>query len=525
MSADIALDIAVLAPVLALLVGALAVLAADWIRPDGSGRVSAGLGLLACAAAGFLALTVWPHGGAVAFGEPVAAGGVETGLLRLDGLASYLTWTVIVATALAIAVSVGYTARRHIAHAEHFALLLVAAAGMAALSMAADLIVLFLLLETFSLALYVLAGLARGDRAGLEAAVKYFVLGAVGAAFLLYGAASVYGATGTTNLDAVAAAIEASEGATPLLLAGLGLLLVGLGFKAGVVPFHQWVPDVYEGAPTPVSGFMSAATKAAAFAALARVLWTAFGPIADAWLAAVAVIAVLTMVVGNLGALVQSDLKRMLGYSSVAQAGYVLAALLAGTAAGTSAALYYLLVLALMSLGAFAVIAAIGPVGGSGRDASNLEDLRGLAGRHPGLALAMAVFLVSLIGLPPTAGFIGKWFIFQALIEAELAPLAVAVVLNSVLSAFYYARPILYMYAAPADRTERLELGTPAAVAIGTTALVVALAALLSGPLLSGAAAAGDLRGVEAADGSGAAGSEQLFFTAPRFEKGATREP
>ena len=514
MRADTAAEVLVLAPVLGVLCAALAVVVLDLVRLDRDGRRSGGLALAGLAVSGLLAWRAWPSMGTVAF---VPAGG-GAGLLVLDGFGAFVTWVVLLAAAVTVTVSMGYARRRRFDQAEYYALTLVAAAGMMALALANELIVLFLLLEGFSLALYILCGFARGDGPGLEAALKYFVLGSVAGGFFLYGAALTFAATGTTQLDAVAARLaDGAQGVPLLALVGFGLLVVGLGFKTALVPFHQWAPDVYYGAPAPVVGFMAAATKAAAFAALARVLWTGFGPLAAQWTPLLSVLAVATMVIGNVTALVQSDLKRMLGYSAVAQAGYVLASLLAGTAAGVSAALYYLLVYALMNVGVIAVLVAIGP-DSAGRDASRLDDVRGLSARHPGLALA--VFLLALVGLPPTAGFVGKWYIFEALVAAGRTPLAVAVVLNSVVAAIYYARPVLLAYAAPAGSQRPITVDTPTAVAVGTTALVVGLAVVLTGPLAGAARAAGALGAVEAPR-SEQTEAPALFFTAPTFQKGA----
>jgi NADH-quinone oxidoreductase subunit N len=509
-------DLLVLAPAIALLGTAMAVLLVDAAWPRRGGRLFGGVALGGVALAVALAYWAWGNVGLGALGF-TGRGALHTSSLILDGYARYVSWIVLLAAGASAAVSIGYAERWRLPYAEYYALLLVAAAGMIGLSMANELVVLFLTLETFSLCLYVLCGLVRGSRAGLEAATKYFVMGSVAAAFLLYGTGLAYAATGTTYLDAVAAAYALHGAPATMAAAALGLLLVGLAFKAAIVPFHQWAPDAYDGAPTPVTGFMAAATKAAAFAALGRVLWTGFGPLASNWVGPLAVVAVVSMVVGNLAALVQSDLKRMLGYSAVAQAGYVLAALLAGTSAGVAAALYYLLAYALMNLGVIAVLVGLG-VRPDGRDATNVEDIRGLAGRHPGLALALAIFLLALAGMPPTAGFVGKWYIFDALVSAGRTPLAVAVVLNSVLSVFYYARPVFYAYAGEARPTRHLTVATPTAIVVATTALVVGLGALLSGPLLAGARSSGNLSGVKAATAGGQ--TPGLIFTAPSFQKG-----
>jgi NADH-quinone oxidoreductase subunit N len=295
-----------------------------------------------------------------------------------------------------------------------------------------------------SLALYILVGFRRTRLDSSEAALKYFLLGAFASGFLLYGIALLYGATGTTNLARVALFLADSPvlGNPMLLIAGL-LILAGFGFKVAAVPFHMWTPDAYEGAPTTVTGFMSAGAKAAGFAALLRLMLVALPPLADDWKPLLSWIAVLTMTVGNVTALLQTNVKRMLAYSSIAHAGYLLIAVVAGGLDGGSAALFYLAVYSLMNLGAFGVLALLG------RDSDErvmLSDLAGLGFRSPLLALAMTVFMLSLGGIPPTAGFMGKVYLFGVAVRADLIPLVVAGVLNSVVSVFYYLRVTVAMY-------------------------------------------------------------------------------
>jgi NADH-quinone oxidoreductase subunit N len=317
---------------------------------------------------------------------------------------------------------------------------------MMLMAAALDLLVVFLGLELMSLSLYVLAGLFRERSTGNEAAMKYFLLGAFASSFFLYGIALLYGATGTTNLNRLAQALAGGTTDSRLMvLVGLALLLVGFGFKTSAVPFHQWAPDVYEGAPTAVAGLIATGSKAAAFAALLRVLVAMQGLQAD-WAVAVWVIAVATMTVGNVIALAQSNLKRMLAYSSVAHVGYMLVGVAAGPALGSAAVLYYLLVYSLATIGAFGVILLLER---GDTEAVDLAGYGGLAARHPVLALVLAVCLLSLIGLPPTAGFVGKFYLFGAAIRGGgpwLVSLAVIAVLNSVVAAYYYLRLIVYMY-------------------------------------------------------------------------------
>jgi len=517
-------DLVRLSPVVAPLLTALAVLIVDWFRTDRTGRVSGSLSLAGLIAAAVLALrtwTGWAGVGALLFATSAreAANGSAGGLLRVDGFGAFVGAVVILSAVVTVLLALDDTARRGLAQAEFFVLVLVASAGMMTLAIANDLVILFLILETLSLALYVLCGFLRGRRASQEAALKYFVLGSAAAAFLLYGIALVYGATGTTNLDRLAAALPRNpDTLAPLLPIGLALLLVGLGFKVAMAPFHQWTPDVYQGAPMVVTAFMAAATKAAAFAALTRVLWTAFAPVADTWTLALAVLAVATMTIGNLAALVQADMKRMLAYSAVAHAGYILAAVVAGTPAGNGAVLFYLLVYAWMNLGAFAVLLAVGPLGEAGGEEVGLEDLRGLARRHAGLALAMTIFLVGLTGLPPTAGFLAKWYVLQATLADGWTFLAVAIGLNSALAAFYYLRPVLLMYLAEPPDSRPLVAPTPHAVVVATTALVVGLGIVLAGPLVERSRAASPVGSVREPTPQ-VTQQPPMFFVVPDFEK------
>ncbi len=326
-------DLAALLPVLVVTATGLVVLVADWFVRPGEMRPQAGLALVGLAVAGLaLGLGLVPQGVAVAQ-DVVLPGGatVASGMVRVDGFGLYAQAAVVAAAFLTVLMSVTALAGGDRYRGEYVVLLLFATAAMMLLTVANDLVLAFLAIETFSMALYVLAGSRRKDRAGQEAALKYFVLGAFAAGFLLYGIALIYGATGSVNLDAIQVALAQRQTNLPALpYVGLALLLVGLGFKVAMAPFHQWTPDVYEGAPLPVTAFMATATKVAAFALLFRVLWTAFPPLAEVWQPLLAGLAVLTMFVGNLAALVQSDLKRMLAYSAIAQAGYMLVAVVSG---------------------------------------------------------------------------------------------------------------------------------------------------------------------------------------------------
>jgi NADH-quinone oxidoreductase subunit N len=325
---------------------------------------------------------------------------------------------------------------------EFFPLLLFAATGMTLITAAADLIVVFLALEILSLSLYVLTGISSRLSAG-EAAMKYFLLGAFSSAFFLYGVALAYGATGTTHIVQIVHELTGSTGSSALALAAIGLLAVGFAFKVSAVPFHMWTPDVYQGAPTAVTAFMSAATKVAAFAALIRVFDVAFFPLSWDWTPVVWVLATASIVVGSVLALAQTDIKRMLAYSSIAHAGFIFTGIIAANQDGIQAALFYLVAYSAMILGAFGVVML---VSGRGEEHTSVSAYAGLARRRPALAALMTLFLLSLAGIPPTAGFIAKVDVFGAAVRAGHWELALIGVLGSVVAAFFYLRVIVLMY-------------------------------------------------------------------------------
>jgi NADH-quinone oxidoreductase subunit N len=366
------------------------------------------------------------------------------GMVTLDNFALFFDIVICYAAALVLLFSLDYLKRRGIESGEYYILVCFATLGMMLLASAADLIVIFLALELMSLSLYVLAGFFSGQLSAGEASMKYFLLGAFATAFLLYGIALVFGATGTTSLDRLATVLgQGTLRQDPLLLIGTGLLLVGFGFKISSVPFHMWAPDVYEGAPTSVTALIATGAKAAAFAALLRVLLTALRTTQPDWTLPLWAVAALTMTVGNVVAIAQSNLKRMLAYSSIAHVGYMLVGVVAGGALGNSSVLFYLLVYTFTTAGAFGVILLLER---GGTEAVNLQDYAGLATRHPLLALTLALFLLSLIGIPPTAGFVGKFYLFGAAIRSGYVWLAIIAVLNSAVAAYYYLRLVVYMY-------------------------------------------------------------------------------
>lgn len=410
-----------------------------------------------------------------------------------DGYALFFNLVFLVAAGLSLLVAIDYLGRHDMQRGEYYALLLLSTSGMMLMAAATDLIVVFLGLEIMSIALYILAGFNGRQLASAEAAMKYFILGAFASAFFLYGAALTYGATGTTNLKEIGAWLAGSggpEGTDPMALVGLGLLLVGFAFKVAAVPFQWWTPDVYQGAPTSVTAFMSVGAKGAGFAALIRVLQFAFGDAVYSanWALAAAVLAVLTMTVGNVVALAQKDVKRMLGYSSIAHAGYILVGVAAANESGVRGVLFYLLAYAFMNVGAFAVACVLER---RGEFSTTLRDYAGLSQREPLLAAAMAVFMLSLTGIPPLVGFWGKLFVFRAAVEAGQSWLAIVGVINSAISAFYYLGVMVQMYMrspteyAPSLPGEEGERKKPATIdlgaAIGTAVLLAMLFTLALG--------------------------------------------
>jgi len=378
-------------------------------------------------------------------GSGIAPSGPE-GVVALDAYRYAAALVFLTGAFLTIMLSLEYLEREAIGIPEYHVLVLLATLGMMFMAGSLDLVVIFLGLELMSVAAYVLAGINRRNAFAAEASFKYFLLGAFASAFFLYGIALTYGATGSTNLVLIHHRIlELGLRSNVMLAAGVGLLLIGFGFKVAAVPFHMWTPDVYDGAPTPVTAFMAAAVKAAGFAALVRVLQQAFDGLAF-WQGALWWLAAITMVAGNLIALAQRQVKRMLAYSSIAHAGYLLVAVTSGSPLGGSAFLFYAVAYTLMTIGAFAVLAAAGT---GGEREVLIDDLSGLATRRPWMAAAMTVFLLSLLGFPGTAGFMGKWYILSAAIEADQRLLAVILVAASVISAGFYLPPIMAMYMRP----------------------------------------------------------------------------
>jgi NADH-quinone oxidoreductase subunit N len=347
-------------------------------------------------------------------------------------------------SALAILLSIEYNNREGIKAGEFYSLILFCTVGMILLASSTDLIMIFLGIEIVSICLYVLAGIRRNDVKSNEAALKYFLLGAFATGFLLYGMALLYGSTGTTNLLKITALIQSGDvGSQPLMLMGVVLLVIGFGFKVASVPFHMWAPDVYQGAPSPVTAFMAVGPKAAAFAAFYRVFAEALPDMASTWETLLYVVAVLTMFIGNLGAIMQTNIKRLLAYSSISHVGYILMAIMAKGSLGSASLLFYMVTYALMIFGIFGVIIILGRKGDENLE---IEGYSGLGFKHPVLALSMTVFLLSLGGLPPFAGFVAKFYIFSAALKEGFVFLVIIAVLNSAISFYYYLKVIVFMY-------------------------------------------------------------------------------
>jgi len=402
--------------------------------------------------------------------------------LTLDRYGLFFTLLFCVASGLTVLMSMSYLELTEIRTGDFYTLVLLATVGMVLMAMGTDLIVIFLGLEVMSIGAYVLAGMARRELRSNEAALKYFLLGAFATGFLLFGIALLYGATGSTALPAIGSKIaQAAVDQPTIVTAGIGLLLVGFAFKVAAVPFHMWAPDVYEGAPTSVTAFMAVGIKAAAFAAFVRIFMHTLAQLGADWSGIFWGLAVLTMTVGNITALVQTNIKRMLAYSSIAHAGYLLIGMVAGGFGGGSAVLFYLLVYTMMTIGAFAVVIAIGR---RGEPNEEIADYAGLGFRNPLLGVAMSVFMLSLAGFPPLGGFVAKFYIFSAAIKAGYVGLAVIGMLNSVVSVYYYAAVLVRMYMqegdleiAPATSRPYL-LATLVITAVATVALGIFPASL-----------------------------------------------
>ena len=480
-----AIEIAGIAPELALTVTALLIMVLDSfyarIYPEASRWYCPVLATLGLIVATLFALSAWGS-------NDLQLGGA----IALDGFAIFVKLTLATFATLTIWLTRDYLEREDIQEAEFYVLVLFATAGMMLMASAADLIVVFLALETFSLALYVLVGFRRRSLEGQESALKYFLLGAFSSTFFLLGIALAFGAAGTTTYhsagggDSIARYLSSTPASeVGLMIVGAGFLIVGFCFKIAAVPFHMWTPDAYQGAPSPVTGFMAAASKVAGFAAMLRLLDAVLYPLRWDWRPLVIAIAVVTMLVGSVLAVVQEDLKRLLAYSSIAHAGFILTGVIAANDRGVSGALFYLATYGVTVLGAFAVIAIIS---GKGERRVRLTDYKGLFYENPLLTAALTLFLFSLAGVPITAGFVGKLVVFGAAVEAGYAWLAVIGMLASAIAAFFYLRVLVVMYMQESDEERVPEQAGPLATGVvAFAAAVTLLFGLLWGPLVQAA--------------------------------------
>ncbi|MFW5943329.1 MAG: NADH-quinone oxidoreductase subunit N, partial [Chloroflexota bacterium] len=465
-----AIDLLPILPLVLLIGGGLILMLIELLLPDDREEWIGWLSLVIYGAAFVQTVVLW--GGEWGVFTPQDG----TPMILVDSFSLFLNGIFLLTGFLSVLISINYLDKVNLQRGEFYYLMMFSISGMMLMGMSNDLILVFLALELLSIPLYVLSGFARPRLDSEESAMKYFLLGAFSSAFLVFGIALVYGAAGSTALPAV---LEGISGGGLLGAAGVALILVGFGFKVAAVPFHMWTPDVYEGAPTAVTAFMSVGAKVGGFAAMMRVFIAALPDLGDTWVPAVAVIAALTMIVGNVVALAQQNVKRMLAYSSIAHAGYILIAVAAAMDSPNAvpAGLFYMAAYLFTNLGAFAVVIAV-----ERREQGGLmlDDYKGLARRSPLLALAMAYFMLSLTGIPPTGGFTGKFFLFRAAVDANLLWLALVGVVTSVVSGYFYLRIVYLSFMfegeGEVDAVPALNL------AVGVTALATLVMGLLPGP-------------------------------------------
>ncbi len=456
--------------------------------------------IMACAACALLMMELFVHrkdiiaaagviaAAAVMFSLQGSMGTAFNGMVVNDGYAIFFKVTFLVSLILSTMISVRFIEIVKSNFGEYYSLLLFSTLGMMVMASAGDLIVLYLGLELMALSTYVLAGFIRWQKRSNEAALKYFLLGAFASAILLYGISLSYGYTGTTDIRGIATYLAFHRGAeSPMLLLGLGMLVSAFCFKVAAVPFHMWAPDVYEGAPTSITAFMSVGPKAAGFAVMGRVLMIAFASMKVEWAAILVPLCIATMAVGNVIALSQTNIKRMLAYSSIAHAGYALVGVVAATAEGMSAVLFYMMAYAFMNIGAFALVILLGRDGVKGE---SIYDFQGLSKTHPVSAALMLIFMFSLTGIPPTAGFMGKFYIFMAAVNAGYTPLVLVAVVFSAISAFFYLRIVMLMYMNEPKETVELAPSSGLSVAIGLATAGVLLIGILPSRLFDLAKAA-----------------------------------
>ena len=406
---------------------------------------------------------------------------VMNGMFILDPFGNFFKLILYAAAAMTILLSMGYLKREGIELGEYYAFILLAVCGMMVMVSASDLITVFLGLELASIPFYILAGFKRFEAKSLEASAKYFILGSFSSGILLFGISLLYGLSGTTNLEALAQHLRGEEIGNPAWILAMILLIVGFGFKVAVVPFHMWAPDVYEGAPTPVTAFLSVGSKAASFAVFLRVFVEALGGIQSDWRLLLILLAVVTIVLGNVVALVQTNIKRMLAYSSIAHAGYAVIGLIVGDRLGIVSLMVYMGVYAFMTLGAFGVVMLLRRGGVEGDE---IADFAGLARKNRLAAFAMLIFMFSLTGIPPTAGFIAKFYIFMAAVNAGLTWLVVLAVIFTAVSAYFYLKVVMVMYMKEPDENVQMVAPSAAVMVLAVAAAAVLLIGIYPGPFL-----------------------------------------
>jgi NADH-quinone oxidoreductase subunit N len=453
-------EYAAMIPIVIVALSAIAAMLAEAFRQPGERMPIAGLGLIGL------------FGAAIASGCLWNSDAHSLGVVRSDNFALFINMVLCIVGILTMLMSNDVIEREQIPPGEYYALTLFALCGMMMMAAATDLLVIFIALEVLSLAVYVLTGIRRQSAAGAEAAFKYFLLGGFSSAFFLYGVAFAYALSGSTRIEEIGTALSAQATGTPstIALLAVGLMAVGFAFKVSAVPFHMWTPDAYEGAPTIVTAFMSTGVKAAAFAAFARVFLSPLEPLQAHWIPMLSVIAAVTMIVGTVVGVVQTNVKRMLAYSSIAHAGYLLLGIISANRDGKASLLFYLLAYAVTNIGALGIVALLGT---AQEQHDELRDFAGLWRSRPALAGLMTIFLLSLGGIPPTAGFIGKWYIFSAAVQEGHYWLAIIGVLTSVVSVFFYLRIVVMMY-----MTEGAEIPRPRVPAAAMTGLALAVIAV-----------------------------------------------
>ncbi|HJR58746.1 MAG TPA: NADH-quinone oxidoreductase subunit N [Vicinamibacterales bacterium] len=452
-------EYAAIIPITILALSAIAAMVAEAIRRPGERMPMAGFGIIGSAGAALASIFLWD------------TDAQSFGVIRSDNFALFINIVLCIVGVLTMLFSHETVERDEIPAGEYYALTLFALCGMMMMAAATDLLVIFVALEILSLAVYVLTGIRRGSAASAEAGFKYFLLGAFSSAFFLYGVAFAFALSGSTRIEEISGAFSSDGSAPPTLaLMAVGLLAVGFCFKISAVPFHMWTPDAYEGAPTLVTAFMSTGVKAAAFAAFARVFLSPLEPLQDQWIPLLSAIAVVTMILGTVVGVVQTNIKRMLAYSSIAHAGYLMLGIIAANSTGKAAILFYLLTYAISNLGALGIVALLGS---AQQQHDELRDFAGLWKSRPALAALMTVFLLSLGGFPPMAGFIGKWYIFSAAVQEGHYWLAIIAVLTSVVSVFFYLRIVVMMY-----MTEGTEVVRPRLPATAVAGLALATIAV-----------------------------------------------